>query len=73
MESTIREDSSRWARIAEARGFDIPAERMENISAILDDLEQKTRTALDRDLSLVEPMFSFRPVMSEPSASEGEE
>ena len=67
MESHTQEESSRWARIAAARGSSIPPKRLENIAAILDDLELKTRAALDRDLSLVEPMFSFRPVVSEPA------
>jgi hypothetical protein len=63
---------SSWARIAEARSLGIPAERLENIAPTLDDLEQKTRRALDRDLSLAEPMFSFKPVVSAPAAAEEE-
>lgn len=72
MKSRTSSEPSRWARIAEARGLAIPPNRMENIAAILDDLETKTRQALDHDLSLVEPIFSFRPAISEPAASDEE-
>ncbi|MBI1352803.1 MAG: hypothetical protein GC160_00550 [Acidobacteria bacterium] len=72
MESESAKLPSRWARIAEARGLDLPEERLERISCILDDLEAKTRAALDRDLSLVEPMFSFRPTTSA-ATGEGDE
>lgn len=72
MNSRTPEESSRWAAIAAARGWSIPEKRMENIAPILDDLEAKSSVALDRDLSLVEPIFSFRPVVSAASAT-GEE
>jgi hypothetical protein len=68
MESRTPSDSSRWARIAEASGWGLPPKRLENIAPILDDLERMTRGALDHDLSLVEPMFSFRPTVSDPAA-----
>ena len=72
MESESAKLPSRWAVIAEAHGLNLPDERLERIAGILDDLDRKTREALDRDLSLVEPMFSFRPVVSGPSAGEVE-
>lgn len=72
MESRTPPDSSRWALIAEASGWGLPPERLESIAGILDDLDRKTRRALDHDLSLVEPMFSFRPAVSEPAAAEEE-
>lgn len=46
---------------------------MKSIAPILDDLETKTSAALDRDLSLVEPIFSFRPVVSAASTTGEEE
>ncbi len=72
METRTPDQSSRWAAIAAARGWTIPRDRMQNIAPILDNLEEKTRAALDRDLSLTEPVFSFRPVVSA-AAVEAEE
>ncbi len=73
MESRTSQETSRWAAIAAARGWNIPEKRMENITPILEDLEKKTSAALDQDLSLVEPIFSFRPVVSAASSAGEEE
>lgn len=70
MDNRRSQSSSRWARSAEALGWEISPERLENIALILNDLERKSRLALDQDLSLVEPMFSFRPLVSEAAADE---
>ncbi len=39
----------------------LPAERVELIAPVLNELDRRLRASLDRDLSLVEPAHEFRP------------
>lgn len=51
----------RWKLAAEALDLGIPEERVAAVAPILDGLMAAARQALDRDLSLVEPVTVFRP------------
>jgi hypothetical protein len=51
----------RWKKATEALGLKIPEERIAQAAPIYDALWTATRPALQRDLSLVEPDFQFRP------------
>ena len=54
-------NTERWKRAAEALDLGIPEERVETVAPVLEDLMATARKALDRDLSLVEPVTVFRP------------
>jgi hypothetical protein len=54
-------NAERWKQAAEALDLGIPKERVETIAPTLDALMSSARKALDRDLSLVEPVTVFRP------------
>jgi len=60
-DSSTAPSPDRWTAIAHGRRMPIPTDRLERIKPILDALEAKTRSALDRDLSLVEPAPIFTP------------
>lgn len=53
--------SERWAAISHAYGMSIEPERLARIAPILDALAERTRAALDVDLTLVEPAGIFTP------------
>ena len=55
-----------WHKIAEAYGFRLPKERIDAVAPTLDDLREKVRAALDRDLSIEEPVGVFRPKRERP-------
>ena len=50
-----------WKTIAEMRGFNIPESEMERMSKVLDKLYHDVEKSFDRDLSTVEPIYSFQP------------
>ena len=52
---------TKWTKIAEEMDLRIPKEEMEAVSAVLDRLYNDLRPALDRDLSTIEPVGTFRP------------
>ena len=52
---------TKWTRMAEEMDLRIPNEEMEAVSAVLDRLYSDLRPALDRDLSTIEPVGTFRP------------
>ncbi len=54
-------DPQRWKNAAQALDLGIPEPRVEAIAPILDGLMAAVRKALDRDLSLVEPVAVYRP------------
>jgi hypothetical protein len=54
-------NAERWKRAAEALDLGIPEDRVKAIAPTLDALMSAARKALDRDLSLVEPVTVFRP------------
>ena len=49
-----------WKMVAEALRMNIPADQIERIGPKLDALLERTQPALDRELSLTEPIFAFR-------------
>ena len=51
----------RWIKAAEALELGIPEERVAAVAPILEGLMASARKALDRDLSLIEPVTVFRP------------
>ncbi len=52
---------NRWKQAAEALNLGIAPERVEAIAPVLEELMAAARRALDRELSLVEPVTVFRP------------
>jgi len=54
-------NEQRWKQAAQALDLGVPEERIEAVAPILDDLMARIRNALDRDLSLVEPVTVFGP------------
>jgi hypothetical protein len=58
-------DKDRWKRAAEALDLGIPPERVEAVAGLLEDFMPRAKRALDRDLSLVEPVGVFRPARPE--------
>lgn len=55
-----------WQKIAEAYGFRLPKERIDAVAPTLDDLREQIKAALDRDLSIEEPVGVFRPRRERP-------
>ncbi len=47
--------------MAQALGLNIPDQQLETISPVLDSLWSETRRTLDRDLSSIDPVLTFRP------------
>lgn len=54
-------DPQRWKTAAQALDLGIPEQRVEAVAPILDGLMAAVRKALDRDLSLVEPVAVYHP------------
>ena len=50
-----------WKNIAQALGLNIPEQQLDSISPVLDTLWTQTRSALDRDLSHLDPALTFHP------------
>jgi hypothetical protein len=50
-----------WKSMAQALGLNIPDQQLETISPVLDSLWSETRRTLDRDLSSIDPVLTFRP------------
>lgn len=59
-----------WSKLAELYGWKIPPQEMERLAASLDDLAEKSRRVLNRDLSTVEPVPAFRPGSEEAGEAE---
>jgi len=49
-----------WKTIAQALGLQIPDDHLAAIEPALDSLWKGTRQALDRDLSAIDPVITFR-------------
>jgi hypothetical protein len=50
-----------WKTLAQERRFDIPDHQLEAIAPALEALYETVRPALDRDLSTIDPVLTFRP------------
>lgn len=50
-----------WHHLAEALDLKIPKERLDRSAPVLDQMYADFNKAVDRDLSSVEPVGSFRP------------
>ena len=55
------QNQERWKKVAEGLRINISTEQLKKISPFLEAWHKASHEALDRDLSLVEPVTVFRP------------
>ncbi len=55
--------ASNWKEAARGLGLPVCGGRVDRIAPVLDDLLARSRSILDEDLSLVDPVGGFRPAV----------